>query len=87
MRVRFRVTARGGVAVTLRAAMKGSKRVALGPKHWEDALLQSRLAAVQKAVRDIELAENCNRSVADTAESEGSDNESWHSCVSDSEED
>ena len=75
------MTARGAVAVTLRAATKGSKSVALGPKHWEHALLQSRLAAVRKAVRSIELAE-CNRS-ADTAES---DNESWHSCVSDSDE-
>jgi hypothetical protein len=80
--VRFRVTARGGVAVTMGVAMKAPKRGKLGPKHWENELLKSRLDAVRKAVRDIELAENCNRSVAGTAESEGSDNESWHSAQS-----
>jgi len=84
VRVRLRVTARGCVAVTMRTAIKGPKSVALGPKHWGDELLKLRLNAIRKAVRSIELAE-CNRSV-DTAESEGSDGESWHSCVSDSEE-
>ena len=67
MRVRFRVTARGGVAVTMRAAMKAPNRCTLGPKHWEDELLKSRLNAIRKAVRDIELVENCNRS-ADAAQ-------------------
>eukprot|EP00966_Prymnesium_polylepis_P050556 1170161-Prymnesium_polylepis.2 len=86
VRVRFRVTAHGGVAVTLRAAMKGSKRVALGPTHWENELLKSRLAAISKAVRSIDLAESCNWSVASTAESEESDDGSWYSCVSDGDE-
>eukprot|EP00966_Prymnesium_polylepis_P224893 5201560-Prymnesium_polylepis.1 len=59
----------------------------LGSKYWEDELVKSRLRAIRKAVRGIELVENCNRSVAGTAESAESDNESWHSCVADSDED
>ena len=89
VRVMFRVTSRGGVAVTMKA--RRPRRVTVGAtsgsKYWEAELVKSRLRAIRKAVRGIELVENCNQSVVGTAESAESDNESWHSCVADSDED
>ena len=65
VRVRFRVTARGGVAVVMKAARQGQRRVTVGAtsgsKYWEAELVKSRLRAIRKAVHGVELETNNDR--------------------------
>ena len=61
--VRFRVTARGCVAVTLKASRQGPRRACgtSGAEHWAEELHKSRLCAIRRAVRGVELETNGDR--------------------------
>ena len=78
--MRFRVTARGGVAVVMKPVSRRSCRGACSDgRFWADALHKSRLRAIKKAVHGIELETNDDRAASDAVES---DEESWHSAKS-----
>ena len=61
--MRFRVTARGCVAVTLKASRQGPRRACgtSGAEHWAEELHKSRLCAIRRAVRGVELETNGDR--------------------------
>ena len=76
VRVRLRVTARGCVAVTMRALGAAPPRIVGGSAFWEHELCKSRLRAIQKAVKAVEIAETKKQQTV------GSDSDSWFSCTS-----
>ena len=72
------VMARGGVAVALRPVQTPDRSATNRHGYWAKELHKSRLCAIRRAVRGIELETNNDRaSVAID-----SDEESWHSAQS-----